>query len=88
MKKDVIKELRTIPCVGEQVAEDLWDLGYRASSELKGKDPEKIYEALFHLQGGVVNRCMLYALRCIVYYVSHEEHDPELLKWWNWKDKS
>jgi hypothetical protein len=21
-----------------------------------------------------------------VYYASNAEHDPELLKWWNWKD--
>ncbi len=24
--------------------------------------------------------------RCAVYFASSEKHDPELLKWWNWKD--
>jgi hypothetical protein len=25
--------------------------------------------------------------KTIVYYASNTEHDPELLKWENWKDK-
>nr|WP_321429915.1 helix-hairpin-helix domain-containing protein [uncultured Methanolobus sp.] len=29
---------------------------------------------------------MLYVFREAVYFASNEEHDPELLKWWNWKD--
>lgn len=33
-----------------------------------------------------MDRCMLYVFRCAVYYASSEQHDPELLKWWNWKD--
>jgi hypothetical protein len=31
---------------------------------------------------------VLYVFRCAVYYASHEVHDPELLKWWNWKDRA
>ncbi|NIV18422.1 MAG: pathogenicity locus, partial [Woeseiaceae bacterium] len=30
----------------------------------------------------------LYVFRCAVYYASEEDHDPELLKWWNWTDTS
>jgi hypothetical protein len=33
-----------------------------------------------------VDRCVLYVFRCAVYFASEAEHDPELLKWWNWKD--
>ncbi|WP_334292712.1 helix-hairpin-helix domain-containing protein [Parasporobacterium paucivorans] len=29
---------------------------------------------------------MLYVFRCAVYYANEEAHDPEKLKWWNWKD--
>lgn len=36
----------------------------------------------YERQSVQVDRCMLYVFRCAVYY----EHDPELLKWWNWKD--
>jgi len=30
---------------------------------------------------------MLYVLRYAVYYVSSNDPDPELLKWWSWKDR-
>ncbi|MHA2066255.1 MAG: hypothetical protein ACXABY_17925 [Candidatus Thorarchaeota archaeon] len=29
---------------------------------------------------------MLYVFRCAIYYASNNEHDPQLLKWQNWKD--
>ncbi|MGA3073400.1 MAG: helix-hairpin-helix domain-containing protein, partial [Bryobacteraceae bacterium] len=32
--------------------------------------------------------CVLYVFRCAVYFASEAEHDPELLKWWNWKDQA
>ena len=30
---------------------------------------------------------MLYVFRCAVYFAEHEQHEPEKLKWWYWKDK-
>ncbi|MBW8041138.1 MAG: hypothetical protein FVQ85_14200 [Planctomycetes bacterium] len=30
---------------------------------------------------------MLYVIRCAIYYASNTDHDPKLLKWWNWRDK-
>ncbi len=86
-KQIAIKELRTIPGVGKSVAEDLWNLGMRSVQDLKGQDPEELYLHLNALQGIQVDRCMLYTFRCAVYYASSEQHDPELLKWWNWKDR-
>jgi hypothetical protein len=35
-----------------------------------------------------IDRCVLYGFREAVYYASHKNHDPELLKWWNWSDKN
>ncbi len=29
---------------------------------------------------------LLYVFRCAVYYATNKKHDPELLKWWNWKE--
>ncbi len=34
-----------------------------------------------------LDRCVLYVFRCANYYAAHKRHDPELLKWWNWKDE-
>ncbi len=86
LKQDVLKEFRRIPGVGKSIAEDLWNLGLRSVQDLRGRDPEELYAAICTLQGQHVDRCMLYVFRCAVYYASHEVHDPQLLKWWNWKD--
>ena len=83
----ILKHLQTIPGVGKSIALDLWDQGFRSVDELKGRDPEEMYVRQCELQGGPVDRCLLYTFRCAVYYASNERHEPELLKWWNWKDK-
>jgi hypothetical protein len=77
----------TIPGIGPNMARDLRDLGFTEASELRGQDPERMFEDLCQLRGQRVDRCVLYAFRCAVYFVSHERHDAELLKWWNWKDR-
>lgn len=86
LKKDVLKDFQRIPGVGPRIAHDLWNLGFRAVSELKGKDPERLYRDLCAFQGQHVDRCMLYVFRCAVYFASHTKHEPEKLRWWFWKD--
>jgi hypothetical protein len=85
-KQSVLTELQLIPGVGPRTAEDLWDLGIRAPRDLKDKDPKELYRRLCAREGARVDRCVLYVFRCAVYYASHERHEPELLKWWSWKD--
>jgi hypothetical protein len=84
-KPQVIKNLKVIPGVGEKIAEDLWTLGIRTVSDLQNKDPELLYRRLCLDAGYQIDRCLLYVLRCAVYYASHNDQDPILLKWWNWK---
>lgn len=79
--------LREIPGVGVSIEKDLQSLGIQNVSDLKDKEPEEMYERLCTQQGVKIDRCMLYVLRCAIYYASHTKHNPELLKWWNWKDK-
>lgn len=86
MKKAALEELKTIPGVGNKISEELWRLGLRSVEDLDGRDPQELYEKLSIRQGMPVDRCVLYVLRCAVYYASNDTHDPELLKWWNWKD--
>lgn len=86
-KQAVLKEFKQIPGVGKSIAEDLWNIGLRSVQDLKGADPEKLYRRLCIYKGSLVDRCMLYVLRCAIYYMSNDKHKPELLKWWNWKDK-
>ncbi len=87
-KEAILKELRTIPGVGVSIAHDLWDLGIRSIAGLKKKNPELLYRKICVQAGHPVDRCLLYVFRCAVYFASHQRHDPALLLWWNWKDRS
>ena len=80
-----LEELETVPGVGRSIAEDLWNIGIRSVADLKGRNPEELYERSNAFAGTVQDRCLLYVFRCAVYYASEKEHDPEKLKWWNWK---
>ena len=82
-----IKEFQSIPGVGKSIAQDLVDLGYSEVDELRSEDPEKMYKSLIALRGHHIDRCVLYVFRCATYFAGNSVHDPELLKWWNWKDK-
>ena len=83
---DQLKELQKIPGIGISLGKDLIDLGYRRIVDLKGEDPENMYQNLTRLRGCHIDRCVLYVFRCAVYYASNTIHEPDLLKWWNWKD--
>ena len=78
-------ELQKIPGVGPNIEEHLLNLGYVSLNSLKGEDPEAMYERDCNLKGENLDRCLLYIYRLAVYYAENEEHDPEKLKWWNWK---
>ncbi len=80
-------DFQRIPGIGPSMADDLWRLGYRSVAELQGEEPAAMYQRLCELSGGHVDRCVLYAFRCAVYFASNEARDPELLKWWNWSDQ-
>jgi len=85
-KKIVLKNLQIIPGIGPSIAADLYDLGIYSVADLKHQNPEKLFERSNRLVGAVQDRCLLYTFRCAVYFASHTKHDPELLKWWKWKD--
>ena len=86
-RTNALKEFRRIPGVGPSIAKDLVDLEYSYISELQHADPEDMYHKLCMLRGIKIDKCVLYVFREAVYFASHEQHDPNLLKWWNWKDK-
>ena len=85
-KLATLREFRRIPGVGASISRDLWSLGLRSVEDLRGQDPQELYDRLCVLQGTHIDRCMLYVLRCAVYFASRAEHDPALLRWWAWKD--
>lgn len=77
--------LESIPGIGPSMAADLRGLGITKVSDLKGRDPEALYESLETRAGMHIDRCVLYAYKCAVYY-AEGGREPEKLKWWNWKD--
>ena len=87
MKKSPPNDLSNIPGVGKSISQNLQDIGIHSVSDLKGKDPEMLYEQSNLFEGVVQDRCLLYVFRCAVYFAEHKNPNPEKLKWWNWKDK-
>lgn len=83
-----VKELSKIPGVGNSIANDLINIGIEKISDLKGQDPEVLYDRSNSFAGTVQDRCLLYVFRCAVYFAETPEEimEPEKLKWWNWKD--
>ncbi len=88
MKRSSSKDLEQIPGVGKKIAQDMRNIGIHSVGQLKNQDPEKLYQKLCDFKASPVDRCMLYVLRSAVYYASNTKHKPQLLKWWNWKDKN
>ena len=76
---------KVIPGVGKAMEQDFIRLGYRCVDDLKGQDPEKMYEKMCEIEGCKVDRCVLYVYRLAVYFAENDKYDPEKLKWWNWK---
>jgi hypothetical protein len=85
-KAQALRSLRTLPNVGKSIAVDLWDLDIRSPDDLKGQDPEALYQRLCRLRGTHIDRCMLYVLRAVVYWVTADKVDSRRAMWWHWKD--
>jgi len=79
--------LQEIPGVGPSIAADLRALGIRSVAQLRRRNPQRLYDRLSELRGPQ-DPCVLYVLRCAVYYASTPRPKPDLLKWWNWKDRA
>ena len=64
LQSNTLKEFRRIPGVGTAIAEDMWSVGLRSIDDLKNRDPQELYDAICTQQGTLVDRCMLYVMRC------------------------
>jgi len=80
------QRLEAVPGIGKSMARDLRDLGIHKVSDLKSRDPEKMYDDLCKKRGSHQDRCVLYVFRSAVYFATTDDPDPDLVKWWNWKN--
>ena len=88
-KDQQLKNLTIIPGVGKSVAMDLWNIGIKQVDDLKGKNPEQLYNSSNKYAGVIQDRCLLYVFRCAVYFAetNGKKQNGEKLKWWNWKNR-
>jgi hypothetical protein len=87
MIKTAKSELEKIPGVGKSISQDLQNIGVHSIADLKGNNPETLYELSNQFTGVTQDRCLLYIFRCAVYFAGQENPEPDKLKWWNWKDR-
>jgi hypothetical protein len=85
-RRDQEDELRGIPGVGPSLARDLRLLGIDKVGDLRDRDPEELYAELQTRLDDHVDRCVLYVFRSSVYFAGRARPEPELTRWWNWKD--
>jgi predicted RecB family nuclease len=83
-----LKDLMQIPGVGKSLATDLWNIGITSIDDLRGKNPEVLYQLSNKFAGSTQDRCVLYVFKCAVYFAETppQIREKEKLKWWNWKD--
>jgi len=79
-------DLRSLPSIGPSLARDLRDLGFHAPADLRDQDAERMFAELCSLRSQKIDRCVLYSFRCAIHAATSDDQDPELRKWWNWKD--
>ena len=77
--------LTIIPGVGKSIANNFKNIRIYSVDDLKGKDPDYLYQLSNKYMSQVQDRCLLYVFRCAVYY-ANGGRNPEKLKWWKWKD--
>ena len=81
-----MSDLRKIPGVGKNMEQQLFDIGIKSLEDLKGKNPEELFEESCLKAGCKIDRCVLYVYCLAVYFAENDVHDEYKLKWQTWKD--
>lgn len=76
-----------LPGIGPRIGRYMNALGYARIGDLRGADPADMYARHNVLRGFVDDPCLLYVFRMAVHFAEHEVRDPELLRWWTWRDR-
>ncbi len=64
--EDVVAELRKLPSVSEKCCVGMYLLGIRSIDDLKGKNPDEMYEALTNRKDFYAEPCMQKMLKIAV----------------------
>ncbi|MDY5612209.1 helix-hairpin-helix domain-containing protein [Dysosmobacter sp.] len=82
--KDLLK-VTDLPGIGPRIGRYMNDLGYYRVGDLRGADAAEMYTRHNILRGFEDDPCFLYVFRMAIYFAENDVHDPELLRWWNWR---
>jgi hypothetical protein len=75
----VMRELQKMPNIGKACAKDLLLLGIRSCEELKGRDPDELYQSLCEKTGQRHDPCVWDTLASVVHFAETGERKP----WWD-----
>ncbi len=82
-----LSQFQSLGSVGPSLAQDLWDLGFRSISDLKGANPTEMYERFSKISGHRADPCVEDVFRCAVAQAQDPELPDELRQWWMWKEQ-
>lgn len=80
MEIKALYEFQLLPSIGNRFAHDLVSMGYYSLSQLKHKNPAKLYNELERMTGAWADPCVEDQFRLVVHYANH----PDSAKnWWD-----
>ena len=78
------RRLQDLVSVGPAISRDLMLMGIRSVSELRRRNPEKLYEKLCRVTGKSQDICCLDVFRAAVAQARNPRLPAEQCQWWYW----
>ena len=78
------RRLQDLVSVGPAISRDLMLMGIRSVSELRRRNPEKLYEKLCRVTGKSQDICCLDVFRAAVAQARNPRLPSEQCQWWYW----
>jgi len=75
-KSEAIKHLRSLRNIGDVTAERLYSIGINTPEQMKKTDPVELFEKMKKMNGGKLDKCVLYLLQGAILDIS----------WWKCKN--
>lgn len=82
-----VRQLGELEGVGRECLRDFEKLGIHSVSELRKRDPLKLYLELERLTGSDQDICVLDTFRCAVAQARNPQLPKAQRKWWYWSKK-
>ena len=79
----MLTNLTALPNIGKAIASDLMAIGIDSSDDLKGKDPQKVFNDLKTVMGHRHDPCVYYTLLSVKHFIDTGESLP----WWKFTVK-